>query len=73
MSKENKLKLLPTVQELKSILDKINMSPEVATTFVRHISSRQLRRWLTGESIPSKIYQREITKGLKRLKKLRKT
>jgi len=71
MSEKNKLELLPIVQELKDILEQKNMSPETAVSFIYHCSSRQIRRWLEGYSIPTSLYQREIRKGLNRLKKLK--
>jgi len=73
MSKKNGPELLPIVQELKAILDELSLSPETATSFIRHITSRQLRRWLDGSSLPSSIYQNEILKAIRKLKKLRKT
>jgi len=68
---ENKTKLIPLVEELKAILNQKNISPEMATSFIYHCSSRQMRRWLEGINIPTLLYQREIRKGIKRLKKLK--
>jgi len=73
MAKKNGSELLPIVQELKDILEELSLSPETATSFIRHITSRQLRRWLDGSSIPSSIYQNEILKAIRKLQKLKKS
>jgi len=73
MAKKNGSELLPIVQELKAILENFSLSPEVAISFIRHISARQLRRWLDGSSIPSSIYQNEILKAIRKLRKLKKS
>jgi len=62
--------MIELVIELRSLLDKKRVSPETAARLMDGISSRQVRRWLDGESVPNFRSREAIRKGIRRIRRL---
>jgi len=61
--------MIDLIQDLKQTIESKNISPDIASNFIE-CSSRQVYRWLRGESKPSFVYRKAIKRGLVKIKKL---
>lgn len=57
------------IEDLRDVMKERGFSAETMSKFIG-CSARQVYRWLSGESKPTRIYQILIKKGIKKVKKL---
>jgi transcriptional regulator with XRE-family HTH domain len=57
------------IEELKKVMEERGFSADTMSKFIG-CSSRQVDRWIRGESKPTHVYQILIKKGIKKVNKL---
>ena len=57
------------IDDLKEVMKERGFSADTMSKFIG-CSARQVARWVSGESKPTRVYQSLIRKGIKRAKSL---
>jgi len=68
-TKINREVILDLIKELETTMLEYSFSADAMSKFIG-CSARQVSRWLSGESKPTRAYQALIEKGIKKVKSL---